>query len=42
MLSETREVTNGPDRVRTFFERMSLYGSVHVIVTRTGGDVPYQ
>ncbi|MDE2348515.1 MAG: O-antigen polysaccharide polymerase Wzy [Gammaproteobacteria bacterium] len=42
VLSESHEVTKGPDRAQTFFERMSLYGSVQMIVTRTGVDVPYQ
>ncbi len=40
--SESHEVTKGPDRAQTFFERLSLYGSVQMVVTRTGVDVPYE
>lgn len=36
------EATTGFGRSQTFFERTSLYGSVDVIVTRTGHDVPFQ
>ena len=42
VLSESHEVTKGPDRAQTFFERLSLYGSVKMVVTRTGVDVPYE
>jgi hypothetical protein len=39
----TKEKTeDGPNRQATFFERMSLKGSVETIVTRTGHDVAYQ
>lgn len=40
---EMRQVTtSGPDRAQTFFERMSLKGSVDLIVTHTGHDVAFR
>jgi hypothetical protein len=40
---ETKEKANeGPTKQATFFERMSLKGSVEVIVTKTGRTVAYQ
>ncbi len=41
-LSAEQRVEHGPDRAQTFFERLSLMGSVQMIVERTGVDVPYQ
>jgi hypothetical protein len=36
------EANSGTDRAQSFLERMSLKGSVEMIVTRTGPDVKYQ
>ncbi|MGE0188366.1 MAG: O-antigen polysaccharide polymerase Wzy [Steroidobacteraceae bacterium] len=40
--AKAEEVTTGTTRAQTVFERMSLKGSVEMIVTRTGVDVPFQ
>lgn len=40
--AQSEEVRTGPVRAQTVFERLSLKGSVEMIVTRTGNDVPFQ
>lgn len=41
-LANERRTMQGPDRAQSFFERLSLLGSVHMVVSRTGDDVPYE
>jgi hypothetical protein len=41
-IATTGEANSGTDRAQSFFERMSLKGSVEMIVARTGADVKYQ
>jgi hypothetical protein len=41
-LATQEKATEGPNRQATFFERMSLKGSVELIVTKTGKEVAYQ
>ena len=40
--SKSEEVTEGSNRSETVFERLSLKGSVTMIVQRTGSEVPFQ
>jgi hypothetical protein len=41
-LASKEKATEGPKRMDTFFERMSLKGSVEVIVGKTGKEVAFQ
>lgn len=41
-LSEKETVSSGPGRAQSFIERSSLKGSVDLIVSHTGRDVPFQ
>jgi hypothetical protein len=42
VLAAKHDVMSGADRAQSFFERLSLKGSVEMIVDRTGRDVRYQ
>jgi hypothetical protein len=41
-IATTGKANSGADRAQTFLERMTLKGSVEMIVAHTGADVPYQ
>jgi hypothetical protein len=41
-IATTSKANSGSDRAQTFLERMTLKGSVEMIVARTGADVKYQ
>ncbi len=41
-MSAEKRVMHGPDRAQTFLERLSLRGSVEMIVNRTGVDVDFE